>query len=95
MIYFDILGQFVVEPAAIHNVTREVTMAKSNVRFLATKSQRVYERMMIDHFAEEFRKQRQVQFMKFFNMFLIVCGLAGLAVVLPLALSRILMIIFS
>lgn len=57
----------------------------SKIRHLAARSQRVYEYTLLEHFSEEFRKQQQVQAIKFAIILIGIAGLIGLTLFIPIS----------
>lgn len=70
-------------------------MANGGLRYLATKSRAVYERMILVHFEEEFAKQQQIQVIKTSIIGGVFLLLATLAIVLPFNLSSYLLAILA
>ncbi|MFW7381171.1 MAG: hypothetical protein ACOH5I_20315 [Oligoflexus sp.] len=60
----------------------------SKIRHLAARSSRVYEHTLLEHFTEEFKKQQQIQLIKFVMILSGIISLTVLTVWVPLSLSR-------
>jgi len=60
----------------------------SKIRHLAARSSRVYEHTMLEHFTDEFKKQQQIQLIKFMILLLGVFFLLALTIFVPMSLSR-------
>jgi hypothetical protein len=60
----------------------------TEIRHLAARSSDVYEHSMLEYFSEEFRKQEQIQKIKFAIIVLGFLGLFGLTILVPMTLSH-------
>ena len=95
ILFFDVHAKMrYILPAKSYNLRGgEPTMANGGLRYLATRSRAVYERMILVHFEEEFAKQQQVQAIKASILAGVFLLLATFAIAFPFNLSRYLLAI--